>query len=51
MANNTAALTEDQVLNEHLEKNQVETQKLLKHPVGLFVLFFTEMWRGLATME
>lgn len=44
MANKTNTLAEDQALDLHLEKNGVETQKLLNHPVGLFVLFFTEMW-------
>ncbi|RZL44646.1 MAG: MFS transporter [Pedobacter sp.] len=28
----------------HLEKSGIETQRLINHPVGLFVLFFTEMW-------
>ncbi|GGI25604.1 peptide MFS transporter [Pedobacter mendelii] len=44
MALETVALNEDQALDVHLESNGVETQKLLNHPVGLFVLFFTEMW-------
>jgi len=34
----------DAVLDAHLKKNGVETDKLIKHPIGLFVLFFTEMW-------
>ncbi|RNL56078.1 peptide MFS transporter [Pedobacter jejuensis] len=44
MALETVALNEDQALDAHLESNGVETQKLINHPVGLFVLFFTEMW-------
>lgn len=34
----------DLLLDVHLEKRGVDTDKLIKHPVGLFVLFFTEMW-------
>jgi POT family proton-dependent oligopeptide transporter len=34
----------DAVLNAHLKKNGVENDMLINHPVGLFVLFFTEMW-------
>lgn len=44
MAIETSSLNEDQALNLHLEKSGVETHKLINHPVGLFVLFFTEMW-------
>jgi POT family proton-dependent oligopeptide transporter len=44
MANETSTLSQDQALDLHLEKSGVETDKLLNHPVGLFVLFFTEMW-------
>jgi POT family proton-dependent oligopeptide transporter len=40
----STGLNEDQVLDLHLEKSGVETDKLINHPVGLFVLFFTEMW-------
>ncbi|RZK48609.1 MAG: MFS transporter [Pedobacter sp.] len=31
-------------LDAHLEKQGVSKEKLINHPVGLFVLFFTEMW-------
>ncbi len=41
---NSPVLNQDQVLDLHLEKNGVATDKLINHPVGLFVLFFTEMW-------
>jgi len=44
MANETSSLNQDQALDLHLEKSGVETDKLINHPVGLFVLFFTEMW-------
>ncbi|RZK60508.1 MAG: MFS transporter, partial [Pedobacter sp.] len=44
MASETISLSQDEALDLHLEKSGVETQKLLNHPVGLFVLFFTEMW-------
>ncbi|WP_379092047.1 peptide MFS transporter [Pedobacter sp. UC225_65] len=37
-------LGQDQVLDLHLENSGVATDKLINHPVGLFVLFFTEMW-------
>ncbi|RYG14426.1 MAG: MFS transporter, partial [Chitinophagaceae bacterium] len=37
-------MSQDQVLDAHLESNGVATDKLINHPVGLFVLFFTEMW-------
>lgn len=40
----THTLTEDQELDVHLVENGVETAKIINHPVGLFVLFFTEMW-------
>lgn len=35
---------QDEILFSHLVKNKVETKTVLDHPVGLFVLFFTEMW-------
>ena len=35
---------EDEQLNAHLTKNGVDTHRVMDHPVGLFVLFFTEMW-------
>lgn len=35
---------QDEILFTHLLKNKVETKTVLEHPVGLFVLFFTEMW-------
>ena len=35
---------QDKILFSHLVKNKVETKTVLDHPVGLFVLFFTEMW-------
>ncbi|MGF1923078.1 MAG: peptide MFS transporter [Bacteroidia bacterium] len=44
MANETSILSQDQALDLHLQKSGVETDKLINHPVGLFVLFFTEMW-------
>jgi POT family proton-dependent oligopeptide transporter len=44
MANETSSLSQDQALDLHLQKSGVETDKLINHPVGLFVLFFTEMW-------
>lgn len=44
MAAETISLSQDQALDLHLEKNGVEKEKILSHPVGLFVLFFTEMW-------
>ncbi len=37
-------LSQDQALDLHLKKSGVANDKLLDHPVGLFVLFFTEMW-------
>lgn len=40
----STTLSADQVLDEHLEKNGANTARLYAHPVGLFVLFFTEMW-------
>lgn len=36
--------SQDKILSAHLTKNGVDTHTVLKHPVGLFVLFFTEMW-------
>ena len=44
MSNETSSLSQDQALDLHLKKSGVETEKLINHPVGLFVLFFTEMW-------
>ncbi|WP_316765687.1 peptide MFS transporter [Pedobacter frigiditerrae] len=44
MASETISLSQDEALDLHLEKSGVEKQKLLNHPVGLFVLFLTEMW-------
>lgn len=44
MANETSSLSQDQALDQHLVENDVETSKIINHPVGLFVLFFTEMW-------
>jgi POT family proton-dependent oligopeptide transporter len=44
MTAETISPNQDQALDLHLEKNGVETDKLINHPVGLFVLFFTEMW-------
>lgn len=44
MALETVALNQDEILDLHLNSNGVDTQKLINHPVGLFVLFFTEMW-------
>ena len=38
------ATEQDKILSDHLIKNGVDTHTVLKHPVGLFVLFFTEMW-------
>jgi POT family proton-dependent oligopeptide transporter len=40
----STSLSQDQALDLHLERSGVETDKLINHPVGLFVLFFTEMW-------
>lgn len=37
-------LTEDQIIDDHLEKSGANSTRLYSHPVGLFVLFFTEMW-------
>lgn len=37
-------LNQNQSLDIHLQKSGVATDKLINHPVGLFVLFFTEMW-------
>lgn len=44
MANEISSLSQDQALDQHLIENDVETSKIINHPVGLFVLFFTEMW-------
>ncbi|MFC3199385.1 peptide MFS transporter [Parapedobacter deserti] len=35
---------QEEQLNAHLIKNGVSTKTVFSHPVGLFVLFFTEMW-------
>lgn len=35
---------QDAQLNEHLSQSGVNTKRVFGHPVGLFVLFFTEMW-------
>lgn len=35
---------ENEQLKNHLIKHDVNTKTVFKHPVGLFVLFFTEMW-------
>lgn len=35
---------QDQELTQHLERHEVNTKTVFEHPVGLFVLFFTEMW-------
>lgn len=35
---------QDQIIHSHLEKQGVNTEVILGHPVALFVLFFTEMW-------
>lgn len=40
----SSSLSQDLALDAHLQKSGVETDKLINHPVGLFVLFFTEMW-------
>jgi amino acid/peptide transporter (Peptide:H+ symporter), bacterial len=37
-------LQHDEQLNSHLVKNGVNTKMVFGHPVGLFILFFTEMW-------
>ncbi|RZK42151.1 MAG: MFS transporter [Pedobacter sp.] len=44
MASEIAIKNEDRSLDAHLKIHDVETEKLINHPVGLFVLFFTEMW-------
>jgi POT family proton-dependent oligopeptide transporter len=44
MASKTINLNEDQDITLHLEKSGANTSQLYSHPVGLFVLFFTEMW-------
>lgn len=44
MAIENSSLSQDQALDLHLQNSGVETDKLINHPVGLFVLFFTEMW-------
>lgn len=38
------ASEQDEQLSTHLIKNGVNTKTIFQHPVGLFVLFFTEMW-------
>src|SRR5690606_28745467 len=35
---------QDEILSTHLIKNGVDIHTTLGHPVGLFILFFTEMW-------
>ncbi len=35
---------QDDQLRDHLIEKGVNTQTIFQHPVGLFVLFFTEMW-------
>ena len=37
-------IQQDEQLTNHLVKNGVDTKMVFEHPVGLFVLFFTEMW-------
>lgn len=37
-------LQEETQLTEHLIKHGANTKKVFDHPVGLFVLFFSEMW-------
>lgn len=37
-------LNADQEIDAHLERSGANTSRLYSHPVGLFVLFFTEMW-------
>lgn len=39
-----APTEQDEILSAHLVKSGVETSTVAGHPVGLFVLFFTEMW-------
>jgi len=38
------SINQEEELNLHLESQGVSPEKLFSHPVGLFVLFFTEMW-------
>ena len=40
----TLSINQEKELNLHLESQGVSPEKLFNHPVGLFVLFFTEMW-------
>jgi len=35
---------ENEQLKNHLIRHEVNTKTVFEHPVGLFVLFFTEMW-------
>ncbi|MDQ7949407.1 MAG: peptide MFS transporter [Pedobacter sp.] len=44
MASKSLNLNTDQDIVLHLEKSEANTSNLYSHPVGLFVLFFTEMW-------
>jgi POT family proton-dependent oligopeptide transporter len=43
-SNATISIDDNKELDIHLESNSVSKEKLFSHPVGLFVLFFTEMW-------
>ncbi|MEH3114292.1 oligopeptide:H+ symporter [Pedobacter terrae] len=43
-SNETISIDHDKELDLHLESQGVSKEKLFSHPVGLFVLFFTEMW-------
>ncbi|TCD12083.1 MFS transporter [Pedobacter frigidisoli] len=42
--NETISIDHDKELDLHLERQGVSDEKLINHPVGLFLLFFTEMW-------
>ncbi|MGK6352414.1 peptide MFS transporter [Parapedobacter sp. DT-150] len=37
-------LQEEEQLNKHLTEHGANTKRVFAHPVGLFVLFFSEMW-------
>lgn len=43
-SNETISIDHDKELDLHLNSQGVSPEKLFSHPVGLFVLFFTEMW-------
>ena len=43
-SNETISIDHDKELDLHLTSQGVSPEKLFSHPVGLFVLFFTEMW-------